>query len=208
MKINTNVLHNFPKDKYLAYIHSLPSFKEEKVQSFATVILTLIAICLFGFFAIAPTLGTISQLKKTLNDDKFLADSLQTKITNMSQLQDQYNTLSSQLPTLYAAIPKTPNTSVLSGKIRTLAANSRLTILQLNISGVEVASSKKPISVLTPIGIVATFQGSQEDFETFTKKLVNIDRIITLDGVGTSRIKTQEGIVYQLNIRATAYYRP
>lgn len=208
MKINTNVLHNFPKDKYLAYIRSLPNFREEKFQSYATIILTLIAICLFGIFAIAPTLGTISQLKKTLSDDKFLADSLQTKITNMSQLQDQYNTLSPQLPILYAAIPKTPSTSVLSGKIRTLAANSRLTVLQLNISGVEVASSKKTASVLTPIGIVGTFQGNQDDFEAFTKNLVGIDRMITLDGVGTSRIKTQEGIIYQLNIRATAYYRP
>jgi len=208
MKINTNVLHNFSKEKYLAYIHSLPNFKKEKVQSYATVILTLIAICLFGFFAIAPTLSTISQLKKTLKDDQFLAESLQAKITNMSRLQDQYTSLSPQLPILYAAIPKAPDTSLLSGKIRTLAASSHLTVIQLNISGVEVATSKKTASVLTPIGIVGTFQGSQEDFEIFTKKLVNIDRLIILDGVGTSRIKTQEGIIYQLNFRATAYYRP
>ncbi len=208
MKINTSILHNFPKEKYLAYIKSLPSFRQEKVQSYATVILTLMAICLFGFFAIAPTLGTISQLKKTLADDKFLADSLQTKITNMSQLEDQYISLSPQLKILDAAIPKAASTSALSGKIRTLAANSRLIVLQLNISDVEIATAKKTASVLTPIGIAATFQGNQEDFETFTKKLVGIDRIITLDGVGTSRQKTQEGIIYQLNIRATAYYRP
>jgi len=208
MKVNTSVLHNFPKEKYLAYIHSLPNFRQEKFQSYATIILTLITFSFFGFFAIAPTLGTISQLKKTLKDDKFLAESLQIKITNMSKLQDLYTSLSSELPILYAAIPKTSSTSTLSGKIRTLANSSHLTILQLNISGVEIATSKKTTSTLTPIGISGTFQGNPEDFETFSKKLVDIDRLITLDGIGTTTIKTQEGIIHQLSVRATAYYRP
>lgn len=208
MKINTSLLHNFSKEKYLAYIKSLPNFRQERVQSYATIILTLSAICLFGLFAIAPTLGTISTLNKTLSDHKFLADSLQTKITSMSTLQSQYLSLAPRLSILYAAIPKTPGTSTIAGKLRALANKSRLTTLQLSVSDIEVATSKKPGNILTPVSIKAVFQGDPKDFESFAKQLVAIDRLITLDEIGLSRQKTQDGYNYQLNLSATAYYKP
>lgn len=208
MKVNLAVLHGFSKEKYLDYIHSLPNFKEEKVQSYATLILTLFAICIFGIFAIAPTLGTIFQLRKTLTDNKFVDGQLQTKISNMSSLQQSYSQLSGQLPLIYAAVPKTASESDLGGKIRALGASTKVNIKQLSITSVVVTSNKHTASTLTPVPIIISLQGDLDNLKTFTTRLVNLDRIVTITGLNYSTLKTQDGVINQLSIQAQAYYRP
>ncbi len=208
MKINTSVLHNLSKEKYLAYIHSLPSFKEEKMQSYATLILTLFAISLFGMFAIAPTLTTIVSLRKTLADNVFLNEQLQTKISAMSKLQQAYSQLSPQLPLLYAAVPKTPESSKLTGKIRAVAVKSGVTLIQLRINSINVATAKKVPSALTPIQLTIAVKGQPSDLKTFADSLSSIDRLITITALNYSTLKTQTGITNQLTLQANAYYRP
>lgn len=207
MKIDSAILQNFSKEKYLAYIRSFPSFKEEKVQSYATVILTLLAISIFGIFAIAPTLGTIVQLRKTLADDQFLDNELQTKIKNMSRLQEEYLLLSPQLPLIYAAVPKTSDESNLAGKIRALAFNSTVRLQQLSVNSVEIATNKKNVSALTPILLTISVQGELLNLQKFTNGLVNLDRMVTIDAINFSTLKTQNGSLYQMSLEAKSYYR-
>ncbi|CAN5129221.1 hypothetical protein BH09PAT1_BH09PAT1_7950 [soil metagenome] len=207
MKVNAAFLQSLSKEKYLAYIHALPNFKEEKIQSYATLILTLLAICIFGIFAIAPTLSTIFQLRKTLADNTFLSQQLQTKISNMSSLQQEYANLSAQLPIIYAAVPQTPEAGNIAGKIRALASKSNLDLQQLRVTSIEVASNKKIPSALTPIFISLSLQGNPSDFDLFTKDLITLDRVITIDSINFSKFKTQQGFTNQLTLQAHAYYR-
>lgn len=208
MKISTNFLKSLSKEKYLAYIRSLPNFHEEKIQSYTTVILTFLAICFFGIFAISPTLGTIAELRKTLEDSKFLDLQLQTKITSMTQLQSSYSNLSAQLPILYQAIPQSPQVGKLGGQIRTLAQDAHVTLDELQVQSVEIADAGKPKSLLKPIALNIGAKGDFQSFQTFYKSLINFDRILTISSLSVV-VPTELGTSkYRLTIQADAYYRP
>src|SRR5258708_38461213 len=84
---------------------TFPRLKEEKTRSYATFVMTLIAICIFGFFAINPTVGTIIELNKQLNDSKYVDQQFVEKIANMATLQTAYSGLQNDVPFVLNAIP-------------------------------------------------------------------------------------------------------
>jgi len=83
LKIN-NLFRKIEKEKYDKYFELVPNFKQEKTQKFTTVILTLIAFAILLIFAINPTLSTIANLQKQLDDAKFIKEKLDQKINDLS----------------------------------------------------------------------------------------------------------------------------
>lgn len=71
MKINKDLL----KNTKIKYLQLLPNLKGEKTQKFTTLILTFFALSFFGLLAINPTISTISELNKELEDNKFVDQS-------------------------------------------------------------------------------------------------------------------------------------
>ncbi|MBI5044913.1 MAG: type 4a pilus biogenesis protein PilO [Candidatus Levybacteria bacterium] len=208
MKITPELLSKLSKERYLKYIRSLPNIHEEKVQTYATLILTITACMFFGIFAISPTLSTISELKKTLEDNKYLDKQLQTKIANMTLLDQAYQPLSSQLPILYKAVPTSAELTKLAGQLRTIASTNNVTLTQLQTQSVELATHKKMSSTLQEIPIALTIQGKLSDMESFYEDIVNIERIITITSLTLTVPADQKSGELKLIIQASAYYQP
>lgn len=208
MKIDTTLLHNFSKEKYLAYIRSLSSAHEKEIKTYATLILTLVAVSFFGIFAITPTLSTIFQLRKNLNDSKFLDTQLQTKITNLSKLQESYQSVGQDLPVIYAAIPQTPTTTKLTGQIRQLALDAGVNLFDISTQSVYIAKSGSAKSVLQPFIINLTARGDEEDLQKFAGMLINFDRIVTINFLTITLPQEKKAAYHQLTVQLTAYYRP
>ena len=81
--------------KYRAFLKLLPPIKNENTRIITTLILTFAAMTFFGAFAINPTLTTIVNLKKQLEDSQIVYNKLVEKNNNLSFLLNQYNSLSS-----------------------------------------------------------------------------------------------------------------
>lgn len=208
MKLTPELLHTLSKERYMKYIRSLPNFREEKVQTYATLILTILACMFFGIFAISPTLSTISELKKTLEDNKYLDQQLQKKIANMTLLDQAYLTISPQLPTLYSAVPKTADLTKLTGELRAVALKNNVTLAQLQTQSVELAAHKKEASTLREIPIIISVQGKLSDMQAFYADIVSIERIITIGSLTLTVPADQASGALKLIIQASAYYRP
>lgn len=208
MKIDTTVLHNFSKEKYLAYIRSLSAAHHKEIRTYATLILTLVAVSFFGIFAITPTLSTIVQLRKSLNDSKYIDSQLQTKIAHLTKLQESYASVSKDLPLIYAAIPQTPATTRLAGQIRQLATDANVTLFDINIQSVSIARSGAEKSVLQPFIINVTVKGDNESLQKFAAMLINFDRIVTINFLTLTLPQENKTTNHQLNLQVTAYYRP
>lgn len=199
-----NIFGKFSKTKYQAY---LPNFKEEKTQAFTTLAFTLVAFCIFGFFAINPTISTIIRLRKELSDSQFVDDKLQEKITNLSVLQQKYSVLESQLPFVYSAIPQTPIAPIFTAQIQAIADKSSVKISRLQVYQVELYTTKlikKDSSFAFSIEVL----GSLDNVSKFLSSLVNFERIIAIDTFSTTRAKDleQNGII-QLNVRGRSYFK-
>jgi Tfp pilus assembly protein PilO len=70
--------------------------------------LSIIAILFFALFAIRPTLVTMSELVKEIEDKKELASQLQRKIVALSSAQEEYQRLESEIVMLNQSIPVQP----------------------------------------------------------------------------------------------------
>lgn len=209
--MDKSFLSNLPTNKYL---EKLPDFKSKRSEKFITLVLTFLALSFFGLFAINPTLSTISQLKKQLTDNKFVEEQLEKKINNLSLLQQQYNLLDPDIPTVLSSVPKTSQVALFVAKVQQIAKFEGVNISSLQTFPVEIAKSEpSPLqpeqeklenysSYLFSINI----EGSYKNISDFLNVLTNFDRIITIDNLSFSKNYTDNNRL-QLSIRGKAYFK-
>lgn len=202
-----NVLHNLTKSEYLEF---LPKFKEERTQKFTTIIFTLIALILFGLFAINPTLSTIANLQKQLEDDTNVQTQLDQKIANLGILQTKYQALSGDLPTINAALPKTPQTSDFIGQLVALARRNNIAISSAQTAPIILYSQTTQTKPTTEpsFSFSLSGKGTYSDIQSFLVDLATYQRIITLDSVAITQDQDQQkdsGLL-QIEVSGKSYF--
>ena len=197
-----NIAKDIVKRKYFP---TLPYLNQERTQKFVSIVLTLLALSLFGFFAINPTISTILKLQKELSDSKFVYDQLETKIKNLSELRDEYASLQNDLPTIVDAIPITPNAHLLFAQIQTIAKESNIKIRRLQNFEIEVLkNSKVPGKQYYSYSFSIAGDGSFKDISNFASILTNMQRIID---IGVFSITSQQSQSLGFNIQGTAFFK-
>lgn len=189
-------------EKYLSVF--LPRLQEKRVQSFTTIALTIITLSFLGFFAISPTLSTIADLQKQITDSQFVNQQLQQKITNLTALQSSYKKLGSDVSIVYTDIPETPNVTDLVGQLQTLAANTNLTIT--NIQTLPVDISNTSTVQYNSFSFAMDVTGSYQDIKKFLQSMTNFNRIITFDAISLSKPVSDKDI-YTMSLRGKAYFK-
>lgn len=188
------------------YFEMLPNFKNEQTQKFTNIILTLITISLFGMFAINPTLSTIAGLKKELADNEFVEHSLEEKIRNVSILQQKYADIQKDIPYVLDAIPERPEVPVLMAQIQSIAKNTNIRISNLQNLAVELfqqnIGEKKYYSYSFSLSGTGTF----EDISAFFSKIVNMQRIISIDTFSIDKTGALTGDL-KFSLQGLAYYK-
>ncbi len=198
-------LKNLQKNKYLQL---LPLFKEEKTQKFITLALTLFTLSFFGIFAIGPTFSTISKLNKELEDNRFIEEQLKQKINNLSILQEKYAALQNDLPEIFSAVPKNPDVPIFAGQIQTVAKNSNIKILGLQVYEVEAVSQSKNNKKYTSFNYNISAEGNYSNISQFISSLIRMKRITTVDTItvtNTSKNLSEDKL--RLTIKGSSYFK-
>lgn len=205
---DTQTLHNLPKNRYLEYIKLFPVTRSPVIRTYTTLILTLLGIIGFSLFAISPTIKTIIELRKTLADNRFANESLETKIKAMGSLQQQYNTLGPALTRVSEAIPTSPDVASLLAKVQTLVERNGMQIVKMDALEVEITKQGTNTEAAKPSSFVFTLSvsGSYEQLTGLLASLNRFDRIITIDALAITREDQASGLT--ANIRARAYFHP
>lgn len=203
-----NFFKYLPKNKYADL---LPALKSQKAQQFTTIVLTLIAIIFFSLFAINPTISTIIELQKQIEDSQFVNQKLSEKIVNLGILQQKYVELSSDIPTILAAIPPTQNSADFAAQIQAMAQQQNITITQLMVTHIDLYSKKT--SVLKSVGGTTTFDfslevtGSYQQIKSFIKALSYFERIVSLENMSINNPE-QNSTLYTASLKGTTYFKP
>ncbi|MBI1982295.1 MAG: type 4a pilus biogenesis protein PilO [Candidatus Levybacteria bacterium] len=202
MLLGKKVFANLSKNKYW---EMLPNLKEEKAKNFTTLILTLLALSFFGFFAISPTLSTIAQLKREIADNEFVDQRLGEKIQNLSLLQKEYSLLEKDLPAVFSAVPQSPNTPLLVGQIQFLALQSSLSITRLQVFQVEL-SQKTDKSGSSSFAFSLGAQGTTPQLTNFLNSLLRFERVITVENISFTKGSDKEEML-KLDLKGKAYFK-
>lgn len=202
MQLSLNkIFDKVNKEKFDKYLELVPDFRKEKTQKFTTVVLTLIAIIALSLFAINPTLSTIANLQKQLDDAKFVFGRLGEKINNLSILQTKYNELQFDLPVVFEAIPQNADVPKLTGQVQKVAQDSNVNLLSFQAT--EITSQNKFFSYT----FSTTAMGNHTNILSFLTNLANMQRVLYIQIVNISQ-SNQEAGQEQITIRGQAFYKP
>lgn len=204
MKLPKNYFENLSATKYREYLKLLPSMKKESTRAITMLIFTFLALSILGIFAINPTLTTIIDLNKQLEESEFVHQELTKKMDNLSTLQQKYNLLGADLTIVYNAIPKTASVPTVIGQIQALAAQKNVKIISIRVSEVQLFDSKN----LQKNGSSFTFsletEGSYETMTNFAKSLANFNRIVNIETIILT--KNDKRNVLILTIKGREYF--
>lgn len=164
---------------------------------------TIAAVIIFALFAIRPTLQTMGDLVKELEDKRALNQRLAQKVAALSTAQTQYQSLLERVAILDQAIPPTPRFEEALLIIEKIASESQLTIVSLQAKEVpkepdtDVPFSQKS-RVSRPIVLVVT--GDYPRIRSLVENLQANQRTLTVDTVVFTIIEQRSRKVLQATI--------
>jgi len=185
IKLPQNYFENLSASKYRQYLKLLPNMQKENTKIITMLIFTFISLSFLGLFAINPTLSTIIDLQKQLDESQFVHDQLTTKMNNLSALQEKYTNLSGDMPYIYDAIPQNAAVPTLVGQLSALAQEANIHITSIQVSPVVLSDSKLTISSKTYASFTFTLDadGSYDQMQSFVKSLEGFNRIVTVEDI-------------------------
>lgn len=199
--------------RYFTNISAL--YQKKKARVYTGLILSLLAVAFFSFFAIRPTLVTIASLVKEIEDKRMIAQKLQEKINALSLAQKEYVAVSSELPLVEEALPQEPDLPLFIRQLETLSVQSGVTLRTIQFGRVNLRGRpvSKPDSVKTKqkeetSGITFNFSasGSYQNLKTFLQSLENLRRLVVISSFAFRPEEKEEGQLLILNITGEAYY--
>ena len=193
--------------KYFSILSNIgANISEARTQKLVSIILTLIALCLFGLFAINPTLSTIAKLRKEIDDYEIINQKLGEKIFALSALQQAYSRLEDKIPTVLGSIPSSPAVPLFIGQVQSVAKNSNIHVTHLQNSQVDLFKGKKTSEKYHTYSFSLTGDGTYEDITKFVENITNIQRVV---GINASSIDNAENNnkTLRFNFQGIAYYK-
>lgn len=183
--MNPNFKALTPSRKELS--QTLIKFYQKPIAQVSIELLMSVSLVLFfAIFAIRPTLLTMSDLIKEINDKKELSNKLSQKIAALNTAQTEYLSLESQLSLLDEALPSTPKVINSLKIVERLAEENSLNINTINMTEVpeEVTAldSTKPIErLMIPVSVILS--GDFPHIKKFIDDLQQVRRTFVIDTI-------------------------
>ena len=193
-----------PGETYLEKF--FPQLKSERAQNYATMVLTLLAVSLFGIFAISPTVSTIVNLNKQIADDQTVYQALQQKSINLASLDQTYNQLGSDLDYVNQAVPENPLATQLLGKIQAAATQNNVKLTSIQAANIAIPSLAASPVLPDSYDLNISAEGNISDLQNFLSTLISLDRIITITSIDISNTQTKDAAT-TLSVQAQTYYK-
>lgn len=223
-------------DRYKKYYQSLePLLLSPKKRQYTTVIFSFLAISLFGWYAIRPTIQTILYLRRELKDKTKVNQQMEEKISALIEAQAIYQTVETDLPLLTQALPNNPNIILLVSALRTLANDSGASISGMQAADIPILAGEAIVStesatttdnpgepVKPPVAsgknktveipVSVTLSGSYPTIKIFLDGLVNLRRIVSIESIvfsADTQDKKQslgDSKLMQINLKLKTYY--
>lgn len=183
--------------KYRKYYQSLePLIAKTSSKAYTTVVFSFLAVSLFGWYAIRPTLQTILYLQREIADKTVLNKQMEDKISALIEAQAYYQEIEPLLPAVDQALPIRPDGVPIAIQLRNLASYSGVLITTLQIPtipllGADPQENKAPNGTVPPIKespftVSISVQGGYAQIRSFLDGIINMRRIMSIYGITLS----------------------
>lgn len=204
--------------RFRRYYQRLGPFLTKQKNSQATAaIFSLLAVSLFGWYAIRPTAQTILFLRREIADKTVVNQKMEEKITNLIEAQTAYETVSDKLSLVSEAIPETPEAVELATQLRNLAVLSGASISAIQVQSVPIGAYATPSASTQEhkkegptFTVTAVLDGPYAAISSFLDGTVALRRITTINLVSLTPDRGEGALgapIINLVLKLTAYYK-
>ncbi len=184
----------------------LDFYKNPVARVSLELVFSILAVIFFAIFAVKPTLQTMSELIKEIEDKRALEEQLVQKIASLNTAQTQYQQFSSQFYLLDEAIPKTAELIEGLKIVEKIASNNGLVIKGISISAVpdELKQSNEFDAKRKLLTFNVDLTGDYLKIRQFIEDLMNNRRMMLVDQVnfslGNNRYQKDLSAIVRVNL--------
>lgn len=178
--------------------------KRAEARMFIEILLSVVVSTFFVFLALRPTIVTILELVKTIQEKEKVVEQLEQKIENLNTAKQVYDQNSSKITLLASAVPDIPEPEVLSRQLQGLAQQSSVEVTSLAVEeasllGHEQLKEEKGVESL-PSGanpLTFSFNVKSSNFPLVSDLLNGLKNLripIKLDSFSISSLASEETV--------------
>jgi Tfp pilus assembly protein PilO len=212
--------------RYRRYYQSLePVFRKSTSRAYTAIIFSFLAVSLFGWYAVRPTVQTILYLRREITDKTDVNRQMEEKIAALIEAQSLYQEIEPLLPAVEQALPSQPDAIPVVLQLRNLASRSGVFISTIQLPPVPLLgqdpakASKKtivPAAKQVPYDFTIAVQGTYPMIRSYLDGVVNMRRVVVIDGVTITPYRLESvssqsaavlsGKLLQLSLKLRTFY--
>lgn len=193
-----------PHSRYYTYIRGIAQNKA--FRSYSPYIFSVMTITILVMFAIRPTISTISNLQKDIDNHQRVLEAINKKAQDLTEANKNYNKISKDsLDKINVAVPTQAEISTLVRSLeQALPKQSSASAVQIQpVTLVDISKDPTTKAVLDIVKFTYNFEGNFDELINILKNLSKSDRLISIDSISLSKQETGSLII---SISGKAYY--
>lgn len=197
-----------------ATAYSLRSMYQKPVFQVSTALmLTLFAIIFFGAFAIRPTLSTIAELIKKIDEQKIIVEKLNKKSAALATAQSEYLLVESKLPLVAAAIPPFHSVDLLLKQIEGTAAELKLPLSSMQVDTISIptdSNRSRIVEGIVELPLSISVESEYSSLKQMITFLTRLKRFLTVESISftVDETKSLSAQNVRMTLQVYAYYLP
>ena len=193
--------------RYQRYYLNLKRFYQKPVAKVSIfVVISFMTVSFFSVFAIKPTLTTIGQLVKEIEDKGEINTKMDSKLADLARAQAEYGQIRNEVDLVWRAIPDRPEMARLILELELLALQQQVKIVNLQVEPVQLVGKLEG-----PASFSVTAGGGFEQAKQFAQAVSRLERVIVVEEAnfaeGTPFLQ-KEGISVTVTVRGKAHFEP
>ena len=186
------------------------AYQKPEIRVPMEIILSVFASLFLITTAIRPTLVTVAELKKKIEDQSLVEKKLGTKIRSLIQARKQLDEYEVNLPLFEKAVPENYTYADLAKKIEIVAAQKKVSIESLIFSSVLVSADEgenlkkknkekerewvNGDNVMKEFTVHFSVTASEAALTSFLKEIETLDRVLVISLVDITKVEEREVI--------------
>lgn len=170
------------------------------------LIFSIVAVIFFAVFAIRPTLQTMSDLIKEIEDKRILEEQLSQKVASLNTAQSQYQLFSDKFYLLDQALPKSAELTMSLRAVEKIASDNQLVVQGITVSAVpdELTLAEAGAAQRSTLTFNVEVNGDYQKIRQFTEDIMSSRRMMIVDQVnfslGNNRLQRSLSAVVRINL--------
>lgn len=211
-------------DRYKRYYLSLePILTKPANQAYTAIIFSFLAVSLFGWYAIRPTIQTIVALKREIADKTVLNKQMEDKISALIEAQATFGDVEKNLVVISQALPATSDPVAAVAQLQALAQETNVTVTALSLPSLALApkligKQQSPSPSIASFVVPISVTGTYTNVKNFLQGIDALRRIIQINSMAfaprAARVSQSTesatieatGTMVEVDLKLTVYY--